>query len=108
MIVKPLKFEWKVTDTVQFKVWQDPMHILCEKYYSRGKIPPLNERITLLRKAGTPESTLDKIIKMHIQAKKDSEKNQKIIDDIFMKFNVKPTKKKVYKPVKKNSCVIKD
>lgn len=102
MIVTPLKFTWSFSnDSVTFNVKQNPMHILCEKYYSKGKIPPINERIDLLRKAGYPEKTLSKIVKGHMQAKKDSEKNQKALDDIFMKFNIKPTKKKVLKPVKK-------
>jgi hypothetical protein len=108
MIVKPLKFEWIVSDEVQFKVWQDPMHILCEKYYSQGKIPPLNERVTLLRKAGYPEEKLKKLIKNHLQWKKDAEKNQIVLDNTFMKFNIKPTKKKVFKAVKKSSIVIRE
>lgn len=102
MIATPFLFEWTVGENgVKFKVNQNPLHILCEKYYSKGKIPPLNERITLLRKAGYSEIALDKIIKNHMQAKKDSEKNQKILDDIFIKYKIKPTKKKVLKPVKK-------
>ena len=102
MIAKGLTFEWSIDgDYISFNVYQNPLHILCEKYYSKGKIPPLNERVSLLRKAGYPEKTLDKIIKSHFQAKKDSVKNQKILDDIFMKYKIKPTKKKVLKPVKK-------
>lgn len=101
MIVNPLKFEWKVGNSVTFSVYQDPMHVLCEKYYSRGKIPPLNERVEMLLKAGYSEKNVNKLIKNHLQWKKDSEKNQKKLDDIFMKFNIKPTKKKVFKAVKK-------
>ncbi len=104
MIAERLKFEWKVLgdEEVQFRVYQNPEHILCEKWYSRGKIPPLNERVKYLRLAGKPESVISALIKSHLQAKKDSEKNQKIIDDIFAKFNLKPTKKKVLKSVKKH------
>lgn len=102
MIATPFLFEWTVGENgVKFTVNQNPMHVLLEKYYSKGKIPPINERIDLLRKAGYPEKTLNKIVKGHMQAKKDSEKNQKVLDDIFMKFNIKPTKKKILKPVKK-------
>lgn len=102
MIAQSLNFQWNVIgDVVSFKVFQNPLHILCEKYYSKGKIPPLNERVSLLRKAGYSENTIDKIIKGHFQAKKDSEKNQKMLDDIFMKYKIKPAKKKVLKPVKK-------
>lgn len=104
MIVKALDFEWVVTESgVQFKVWQNYEHILIEKYYSRGIIPPLNEKITLLRKAGKSEEVLDSIIKSHLQAKKDSAKDQEKLDAIFMKFNIKPAKKKVLKPVIKKS-----
>jgi hypothetical protein len=109
MIAERLRFKWNVNESgVEFLVEQNPMHILCEKYYSQGKLPPLNERVDLLRRAGTPETTLKRIIKTHLQWKKDSEKHQKVIDDIFLKFNVKPTKKKVFKAVKKNSTVIKE
>lgn len=102
MIAERLRFTWNITESsVNFTVEQNPMNILCEKYYSRGKIPPLNERVVLLRRAGYPENRIKKLIKSHIQAKKDSEKNQKIVDDIFMRFNIKPTKKKVFKAVKK-------
>jgi hypothetical protein len=103
MIAERLKFEWDVLEnTVKFKVYQNPEHILCEKWYSRGKIPPLNERVKYMRLAGKPESIISSLIKWHLQEKKDSEKNQKIIDDIFAKFNLKPTKKKVLKSVKKH------
>lgn len=103
MIVKALNFEWSIDgDQVKFKVYQNYEHILCEKYYSKGRVPPLNERVRLLRLAGKSEEFLDRIIKNHLQAKKDSEKNQKNIDDIFAKYKIKPTKKKVLKPVKKN------
>lgn len=101
-MVSPFIIEWNISeDVVKFNVKQNPLHILCEKYYSKGKIPPINERIDLLRKAGYSEKILNKIVKGYMQAKKDSEKNQKALDDIFMKFNIKPTKKKVLKPVKK-------
>jgi hypothetical protein len=103
MIAERLNFEWKVLEnTVHFKVYQNPIHILCEKWYSRGKIPPLNERVKYLRLAGKPESVISSLIKWHLQNKKDSEKNQKIVDDIFARFNLKPTKKKVLKSVKKH------
>ena len=103
MILDRLKFEWGTAeDDVRFKVYQNPEHILYEKWYSRGKIPPLNERVKYMRLAGKPEYVISALIKSHLQAKKDSEKNQKIIDDIFAKFNLKPTKKKVLKSVKKH------
>ena len=103
VIAERLKFEWSTKDEecVNFRVYQNPEHILYEKWYSYGKLPPLNERVKYLRLAGKPESLIKTIIKNHLQAKKDSDKNQKIIDDIFSKFNLKPTKKKVLKPVKK-------
>ena len=104
MIAERLNFEWEITidETIKFRVYQNPIHILCEKWYSQGKIPPLNERVKYLRLAGRPESVISSLIKNHLQAKKDSEKNQKIIDDIFAKFNLKPTKKRVLKSVKKH------
>jgi hypothetical protein len=103
MIAERLKFEWEVLEnTVKFRVYQNPEHILCEKWYSRGKIPPLNERVKYLRLAGKPEPFISALIKSHLQAKKDSEKNQKVVDDIFARFNLKPTKKKVLKSVKKH------
>jgi hypothetical protein len=104
MILERLKFEWTILDNddVKFHVYQNPEHILYEKWYSRGKIPPLNERVKYLRLAGKPESVISKLIKNYLQDKKDSEKNQKIVDDIFAKFNLKPSKKKILKSVKKH------
>lgn len=103
MIVYPILFSWNVSedDGVCFTCRENPEFTLCEKYYSRGKIPPLSERVKYLRLAGKSEKFIKKIIKFQLNERKNSEKNQKIIDDIFMKFNIKPLKKKVLKSVKK-------
>ena len=102
MILYPLQFVWIFNeDSIEFNVRQNPEHVLWERYYSIGKIPPLNERVKYLRLAGKSERVINKLVKFYTTEKKNSEKNQKIIDDIFLKFNVKPAKKKVFKPVKK-------
>ena len=102
MILKSLQFNWKVTnDRVYFSVCQHPSHIIHEKYYSKGKIPPITERVKYNKHLGASDSELKKLIKAHKNTIKSSEKNQQVIDDIFSKFNVKPKKKKVLKPVKK-------
>jgi methionyl-tRNA synthetase len=104
MILRPLQFEWKVCENdgaVKFCVRQHPSHIIHERYYSRGKIPPIGERVKYYKALGASEQMLKAMIKSHKNAIKNSEKNQKVIDDIFAKFNVKPTKKKILKPVKK-------
>lgn len=103
MILEQFKYTWDTsTFPIKFTVCQNPAHIIHEKYYLVGKIPPISERANYLRLLGTPEHKIKSMIKNHIQNQKNSEKNQKIIDDIFAKFNVKPTKKKVLKSVKKN------
>lgn len=105
MIAERLKFEWAVVNdgVVTFKVSEDPMHVLWFKYWSRGKFPPLSEKIKYYRLAGKPESFIKSIIKFHKREKKNSEKNQKALDNIFSKYNIKPAKKKELKPVKKKS-----
>lgn len=107
-ILYPLVFTWKVSsedDDVKFSVTENKAYTIHDAYYSRGKIPPLTERIKYARYLGASESKIKSLIKNHMQAKKDSEKNQKIVDDLFARFNIKPTKKKVLKPVKKMSSV---
>lgn len=102
MIIHPLRFYWCTKDNkVTFNVEQNPEHILHEKYYSRGKIPPLSERVKYLRLAGKPESFIKRIIKFYMLEKKNSDKYQKQLDNIFLKFNIKPVKKRVLKSVKK-------
>lgn len=103
MILRPLKFEWKIGENkVKFSVCQHPSHIIHERYYSKGKIPPISERLKYYKHLGASDETLKKMIKSHKNAIKNSEKNQKVLDEIFAKFNIKPKKKKVLKPVKKN------
>jgi hypothetical protein len=102
MILYPLKFEWRVSDEhVKFSVVQNPAHIIHERYYSRGRIPPIGERVKYARYLGTPEKVIRRMVKTHKLNIKNSEKNQIELDAIFARFNVKPTKKKVLKPVKK-------
>ena len=105
MILKPLKFEWHILDScVEFKVYQDPLHVIHEEYYAKGKIPPINKRAEFHRLLGTDPELIKKMVKNYIREKKNSEKNQQIIDQLFSKFNVKPTTtkpKKALKSVKK-------
>lgn len=104
MIAERLEFEWGITGDgeVRFSVKQNPLHALCERWYSRGVIPPINERAKYLEQSGLfPRKKIKAMVKNHIQAKKNSEKEQKVIDGIFEKFNIKPKKKKVLKAVKK-------
>lgn len=72
------------------------------KYYKAGKIPPIETRIRCLKKCGAPRDVLIKMLKSHEEyfAPKNLEKEQKKIDKVFMKYNVKPTMK-ILKPVKK-------
>lgn len=105
MILIPLVFEWNVCEdegVVGFVVRQHTAHSIHERYYSRGRIPPISERIRYQRALGASEETVKKIIKNHKSWQKNTEKNQKILDDTFARFNIKPTKKKILKPVKKN------
>ncbi len=105
MIVDRLDFAWEISEDageVAFSVNQNPMHVLCEKWYSRGLIPPINERVKYLEMSGMySKKQLKSLVKNHIQAKKYSEKEQIALDKVFEKFNIKPKKKKVLKPVKK-------
>lgn len=72
------------------------------KYYKAGKIPPIETRIRCLKRAGAPRTILLKMLKQHEEyfTKKNLEKEQKKLDKVFMRFNVKPTQK-ILKPVKK-------
>ncbi len=102
MILKPLLFVWEFNNnTVKFTVSQNPEHILYEKYYGRGCIPPLSEKVKYYTMAGKSSDFIKKLIKFDVSEKKNSEKNQEALDKIFLKFNVKPVKKRVLKSVKK-------
>jgi hypothetical protein len=107
MILKPLKFEWQIfddDDRVEFRVYQDPLHVIHEEYYAKGKFPPINKRAEFQRILGTSPELIKKMVKNYIRDKKNSEKNQRIVDEIFSKFNVKPATskpKKALKSVKK-------
>lgn len=102
MILPSLIFTFEVLeDSVQFQVCEHPAHKIHQKYYSQGKIPPLTERIKYSRHLGVSEDKINLMIKNHMQYQKDSAKHQETIDTIFSKFNIKPTKKKVLKAVKK-------
>lgn len=104
MILSTLLFSMNVCEDescVKFTVCENPAHIIHQKYYSKGKIPPLTERTKYAKFMGASEDKIKLMIKNHMQNQKDGEKNQEVIDKIFSKFNIKPTKKKVLKPVKK-------
>lgn len=104
MILKPLSFTFEVdndSQCVKFQVCENPAHRIHQKYYSKGRIPPLTERMNYARHMGISEEKIKTMFKNHMQYQKDSEKNQETLDKIFSKFNIKPTKKKILKPVKK-------
>lgn len=104
MILYPLDFTWTIEgDRVSFSVSENRAFTIHAKYYSKGKIPPINERVEYLKKLDLyPRSVIKNVVKNHIQWQKNSDKNQEALDRVFLKFNVKPTKKKVLKSVKKN------
>jgi hypothetical protein len=53
MILKPLVFAWKVYDThVNFSVTENKAYTIHMKYYSRGKIPPIQERVKYMKNLG--------------------------------------------------------
>lgn len=104
MILKPLSFTFEVDDDhqcVKFQVRENQAHRIHQKYYSKGRIPPLTERMNYARHIGVSEEKIKTMFKNHMQYQKDSAKNQENLDKIFSKFNIKPTKKKILKPVKK-------
>lgn len=105
MILHPLQFEWNVNEQggdVSFTVCEHPAHVIHMRYYSKGRIPPIGERVKYARYLGNSDDTIKKMIKNHKLAMKNSDKNQAELDAVFSRFNIKPTKKKVLKPVKKN------
>jgi hypothetical protein len=73
----------------------------------RGKktMPPIEDRVNLLRAAGYPEERVQRYIRYYEKEKEMSDEYQKRIDKIFGNFTVsKPKQKKevkVIKPVKK-------
>lgn len=105
MILKPLVFTWEVLGEecgVKFSVSENKAYTIHMKYYSRGKIPPIQERVNYMKFLGLyTGSQIKKMVKNHIQWQKNSERNQVALDNIFLKFNVKPIKKKALKSVKK-------
>lgn len=103
MILRPLVFTWDIqSDRVNFSVSEHKAWALHQKYYSAGKIPPIHDRIEYLKNLGVfTGAQIKQAIKNHIRWKKNSEKNQVELDNLFLRFNVKPIKKKPLKPVKK-------
>jgi hypothetical protein len=103
MIIYPLVFSWKIDGgRVHFSVSENKAHTIHQKYYSFGKIPPINERVEYMKNLGLYSgSDIKNVVRNHIQWGKNAVKNQEALDKIFLKFNVKPTKKKVLKSVKK-------
>jgi hypothetical protein len=86
-----------------------PLNIDLEKYakFWAGKknMPPLAERVAMLRDVGFPEARVEKHIAWDKMMEETSEQRQKVIDDIFgvdvpKKSKVQKTKV-VLKPVKK-------
>lgn len=71
-------------------------------YYKAGKIPPIEVRIRCMKKAGAPKEVLLKMLQSHEEyfSKKNFDKEQKKLDKMFMRFNVKPSQK-ILKAVKK-------
>lgn len=105
MILKSLVFSWDVSDTgVKFSVSENKAWTIHQKYYSRGKVPPIQERVEYLKKLGLYSgSQIKQVVKNHIQWQKNSERNQELLDNVFLKFNIKPIKKKTLKSVKKTT-----
>lgn len=103
MILRPLVFTWDVReDRVNFSVSEHKAWALHQKYYAQGKIPPIHDRVQYLKNLGLyTGAQIKQVIKNHICWQKNSEKNQIALDNIFLKFNVKPIKKKPLKSVKK-------
>lgn len=105
MILRPLVFKWDVLeDRVNFSVSEHKAWALHQKYYSQGKIPPIHDRVHYLKNIGLYTGTeIKRVIKNHIQWQKNAERNQIALDRVFLKFNVKPIKKKALKSVKKDA-----
>ena len=105
MILRPLVFKWDIVEKegrVNFSVSEHKAWATHQKYYSCGKIPPIHVRAEYLKNLGVfTGAEIKRAIKNHIQWQKNSEHNQTVLDNIFLKFNVKPIKKKVLKSVKK-------
>jgi hypothetical protein len=101
MILKGLECLWSFDDNVvSFVARQHPLHVLYEKYYTKCKVPPIDERVECMKKLGKSEKEINDSIKYYIQRKKNSNVEQTKLDAVFAKYKIKPTKKKV---LKKNS-----
>jgi hypothetical protein len=73
------------------------------KYYAKGKFPPISVRIRCAAKRGVSQESLLRSLARHERDVKNSDKNQKILDDIFDKYcGIKPKK---LKPVIKHAPV---
>ena len=77
---------------------------LHEKYYYKGKMPNIEDRIKALKSVGYPEEVLLKVLKHHDQMIKDKPDLEKFINSIFGDFSdkrpVAPKKKNLYQVLK--------
>ena len=73
-----------VTKSGKVKVTlSQPFHELYDKYQSKAIQPPAEERVRLMKQAHYPEDTLLKIIKKDQKDKKNAQKNQIFLENIF-------------------------
>jgi len=82
-----------------------PMCELADRYYSKGKIPPVPVVTRAMRKAGYSDERIDRYVKWNKRMEETYEQRTEAIDKIFAKWpsaSKGPVKKKVIKAVKKN------
>ena len=88
---------------VKIKICHE-MASLHEKYYSKAKMPKIEERIKALKSVGYPEEVLLKVLKHHDQMIKAKPELDKFINSIFGDFSDKrpaaPKKKNLYQVLK--------
>lgn len=82
-----------------------PMCELHDRYYSKGKVPPVPAVTRSMRKAGYSEEHIDRYVKWNKRMEDTYEERTKSLDKIFARWpsaSKGPVKKKVIKAVKKN------
>lgn len=77
---------------------------LHEKYYSKGKMPKIEERLKALKAVGYPDEVLLKVLNNHEKRLKERPENEKFINAIFGEYTDKrptaPKKKNLYQVLK--------
>jgi len=99
----PVTITVKDNEKVKVKICHE-LATLHEKYYSKGKMPKIEERIKALKSVGYPDEVLLNVLKDHEKRIKEKPILDQFINSIFGEFSDKraaaPKKKNLYQVLK--------